>query len=92
LLNDTCLKEQGATFSYVSAMIVPAKSAEITEIFSAPLRALAQPAVELYSMLNDELGGELFPIISFPPSFSFHIRRILLGTYIAPIGDGASVL
>jgi hypothetical protein len=31
---NTCLKEQGANFSYFSAMIVPAKSVEITEIFS----------------------------------------------------------
>jgi hypothetical protein len=38
------------------AMIVPAKSVEITEKFSPALRALAQPAVELYSMLNDEFG------------------------------------
>jgi len=36
------------------------------------------------------LIGELFPIISVPTSFPYQIRRILLGTYIAPIGDGAS--
>jgi hypothetical protein len=37
------------------------------------------------------LIGELFPIISFPTLFSYQIRRTLLGTYIAPIGDGASI-
>ena len=42
-----------------SAMIVPAKSVEITEKFSPALRALAQPAVELYSMLNMNLGAGL---------------------------------
>jgi hypothetical protein len=38
------------------AMSVPAKSVEITENFSPALRALTQPAVGLYSMLNDEFG------------------------------------
>ena len=37
------------------------------------------------------LIGELFPIISFPALFPYQIRRTLLGTYIAPIGDGASI-
>lgn len=39
-----------------SAMIVPAKSVENYRNFFPALRALAQPAVELYSMLNDEFG------------------------------------
>jgi len=49
-------KSKARTSGAVSAMIVPAKSVEITEKFSPALRALAQPAVELYSMLNDEFG------------------------------------
>ena len=37
------------------------------------------------------LIGELFPIISFPPLFSLSDSPKLLGTYIAPIVDGASI-
>ena len=37
------------------------------------------------------LIGELLPIISFPTFFSLQIPRTLLGTNIAPIGDGASI-
>jgi hypothetical protein len=37
------------------------------------------------------LIGELFPISSVTPSFPYQIRRILLGTYIAPITDDASI-
>ena len=37
------------------------------------------------------LIGELFPIISFPAFFSLSDSSKLLGTYIAPIGDGASI-
>jgi len=49
-------KNKARTSRMSFAMIVPAKSVEITEKFSPALRALAQPAVELYSMLNDEFG------------------------------------
>ena len=37
------------------------------------------------------LIGELFPIFSFPALFPYQILRTLLGTYLAPIGDGASI-
>ena len=52
-------KNKARTSCMSFAMIVPAKSVEITEKFSPALRALAQPAVELYSMLNMNLGAGL---------------------------------
>jgi hypothetical protein len=56
LLNHACLKEQGANFSYVFRKDCASQKRRNYRNLLSPLRALAQPAVELYSMLKDEFG------------------------------------